>query len=200
MSRNIKNLSVLIVEDHPESRVFLKEALGEFFNFIYVAEDGCDGLDKLKEYCPDIVLSDINMPCADGYDFVKIAKDQHFSPLFIFISAHHDIDYMSNAIDIKIDAYLVKPVNINTLMDKIQSLLDKRDQERHMSQTLHKSLSEREYEVFLDIAKGIMPRVIASKYDLKPKTVSTYRQRIFDKMQMSNNSDIIRYAIKNNLI
>lgn len=200
MDYNFKNLSVLIVEDEVISRTSLQEALAFSFKHVYAAQDGCSGLEMLKQYNPDIVLSDINMPCIDGYDLVKMAKAQHFSPIFIFISAHGDSDYMTNAIDVKIDAYIIKPINIDVLKKKIIVLLNDRDQNNHLKELAHTTLSDREYEVFLDIAKGIMPRVIASKYNVKPKTVSTYRQRIFEKMNMNSNSDIIRYAIKNDLI
>jgi DNA-binding NarL/FixJ family response regulator len=129
-----------------------------------------------------------------------LAKEQHLTPLFLFLTAHNDSDSMSHAIDISIDAYIVKPVDIKILMQKIQSLLDKKYRDDNTHQFLNDILSDREYKVFLNIAKGVNPNTIASTYGIKPQTVSTYRQRILEKMNMNNNSDIIRYAIKHNLI
>ncbi len=200
MDYDFKNLSILIAEDESTTRELLQETLHNFFGFVYVAKDGCEGLVLLEKHRPDVVLSDINMPCLNGYDLVKLAKDQHLSSVFVFITAHNDSESISDAIDVNIDAYIVKPVNIRILMKKIESLLDKNDRTYHADQFLNEMLSDREYKVFLDIAKGISPNTIASTYDIKPQTVSTYRQRILDKMNMSNNSDIIRYAIKHNLI
>ena len=68
------------------------------------------------------------------------------------------------------------------------------------SKLLHSGLSKREYEVFIDIAKGIKPNNIAQKYEIKSKTVSTYRKRILEKMCINSNAEIIKYAISNNLI
>jgi DNA-binding NarL/FixJ family response regulator len=64
----------------------------------------------------------------------------------------------------------------------------------------YKILSEREYEVFIDLAKGLKPAQIAQKYEIKSKTVSTYRNRIFEKMSFKSNADLVKYAIKNNLV
>lgn len=200
MENEFKNKSILIVEDCPITQASLQEALSLYFKFVYVAEDGCDGLEMIKKYQPDIVLSDINMPYVNGYDLVKEAKEQHISSIFIFISANNDSKSMLNAIDVKVDAYMVKPINLTLLMDKIKKLLEASDAEKNSKDILHMTLSDREYEVFLDLAKGIQPRVIASKYNIKAKTISTYRQRIMKKMQMNNNSDVIKYAIKYNLI
>ncbi len=200
MEYDFKNLSLLIAEDEPTTRELLNEALRDFFSFVYVANDGCDALSMIEKHRPDIVLSDINMPCLNGYEFVKLAKERHLSPLFVFITANSDSDSMLDAIDISIDAYIVKPVDIRVLMQKIQSLLDKKDRDDNIDQFLNEVLSDRELKVFLDIAKGISPNTIALTYSIKPQTVSTYRQRILEKMNMNNNSDIIRYAIKHNLI
>ena len=68
------------------------------------------------------------------------------------------------------------------------------------STLLHKNFSKREYEVFLDIARGVKPLNIAQKYNIKSKTVSTYRKRILEKMGVNSNTEIIRYAIMHALI
>jgi len=64
----------------------------------------------------------------------------------------------------------------------------------------HELLSEREYQVFLFIVQGHTNSEIAEELHISPKTVSTYRDRIMDKMDMSRNSELIHYALKNKLI
>ena len=94
------------------------------------------------------------------------------------------------------DAYLIKPINIEILIKKIEE-----SAKDFISLDLrYKKLSVREYEVFLDLAHGLKPSEIARKYSIKAKTISTYRNRIFEKMLFKTNAELIAYAIKNKLI
>ena len=197
-----KKISILIVEDDTNTIEELKEVLSLYFKFVYTAKDGCEGFELIKKYHPDIVLTDIQMPCMSGVEMLQEVKKTNLNSIFMFTTAYSDTNYLLNAIDIKVDAYLIKPLNISTLLEKIATALDEKNRVAPVSknQLLHKKLSKREYEVFLDVAKGIKPINIAQKYDVKPKTISTYRNRILEKMGVTSNSDITRYAIANNLI
>lgn len=194
----LENMSILIAEDNLETRIELEEILALSFKFVYTADNGCTAVTLMKKYHPDIILADINMPCLDGYDVVKESKIINPNTLNIFTTAYSDTEHLLNAIDVHIDAYVVKPIKIDTLLKKITSLMDK--VEKNTAHVKHQVLSPRELEVFLDIAKGIKPNVIAQKYKIKSKTISTYRQRIFEKMDIHNNADITRYALENRLV
>ncbi len=148
------------------------------------------------------------MPCMSGLEMMEAVKKTQSNAVFLFVSAFHDTKYLLSAIDLKSDAYIIKPVDFNLLLEKIDKALQDRainnskDNISSMSlqKHLHKSLSAREHEVFIDIAKGIKPNNIADKYSIKSKTISTYRKRILEKMSLNSNAEIIRYAIENRLV
>lgn len=191
-----KDLTILIAEDDNEARETLKSMVELDFKYVYEAKNGCEGLDLFQKYKPDIILSDIQMPCMSGIEMVAEIRKSSNDSLTIFISAYSDVQTLLQAIDLKADAYIIKPFLYKDILEKIDANLSINTEEG----TLHKELSKRELEVFIDIAKGIKPTDIASKFELKPKTIGTYRKRILQKLNMNSNAELIKYAISNNLI
>jgi len=191
-----KKLTILIVEDEKDAREALKSMLELDFKYIYEAENGCEGLEVYQKYKPDIILTDIQMPCMTGIEMLDEIRKNSAGVLAIFISAHSDVATLLQAIDLKINAYIVKPFLYKDILEKIDANLSS----AMIEGTLHKSLSQREFDVFIDMAKGIKPVDIASKYDIKPKTIGTYRKRILEKMSMDSNAELIKYAIKHRLL
>ncbi len=191
-----KELTILIVEDDGEAREALRSMVELDFNYVYEAKNGCEGLELFQRYKPDIILTDIQMPCMSGLEMLREIRKNSHEVLALFISAHTEVDMLLQAIDLKIDAYITKPFIYKELLEKIEANLVCNEIEG----TRHKDLSKREMEVFIDMAKGIKPTDIACKYELKPKTVSTYRKRILEKLNMHSNAELIRYALRNQLI
>jgi len=192
----LARMSVVVVEDNANSREHIKDILQLYFDNVDSVQNGCEGLELIRKKKPDIIVTDIKMPCMDGIEMVKSVKSETYSPIVVITTAFSDKEYLLNAIDMKIDAYLIKPINITLLIEKIEENL-------HISTAndlRYKKLSQREFEVFLDLAKGLKASEIASKYGVKPKTISTYRNRIFDKMLFKTNAELVVYALKNNLI
>ena len=206
--KRYENLSVLIVEDNIETLNELYTLMNFYFMSVHCAKDGCEGLKLIDKFHPDVIISDINMPCLNGVEMLKEAKKSNSNSILIFATAHNELNYLHSAIELKIDAYLVKPIQTSLLFDKIDNILKDRviinKQENifsiSSSKLLHHRLSKRENEVFLDISKGIKPNNIAQKYGVKSKTISTYRRRIFEKMSLNSNAEVVRYAIHHNLI
>lgn len=196
LSKELLNLSALIIEDNKYARNDLVDILHVYFKKISYAVDGCDGLEKIQLLAPDIIISDIKMPCLNGIDLVKKVKRENYKPIIILTTAFSDKEYLLAALDIKVDAYLIKPIKIDVLLNKIKESLNN----SVAIDLKHKKLSAREYEVFLDLARGLKPSEVALKYNIKAKTISTYRNRIFEKMLFKTNAQLIAYAIKNNLI
>ncbi len=196
MNQMLLSMSLLIVEDNENSRKQLVDVLELYFKKVIIAVDGCDGVEKIEKYTPDIIVTDIRMPCISGIDMVKKVKSDTYDPIIILTTAFSDREYLLDALDMKVDAYLIKPINIDILINKIEKSI----KSVKTYDLRHKKLSQREYEVFLDLAKGLKPSEIAKKFDIKPKTVSTYRNRIFEKMAFKTNAELIAYAIKNDLI
>ena len=195
--QNLSSMSLLIIEDDKPTREHFHEVLEIYFAEVEVVRDGCEALSKIESFMPDIILSDIRMPCLDGISVIKnIKKEDNYQPIIIFCTAFSDKEYLLEAIDIKVDAYLIKPINIQDLLEKIKNALSSFNN----INLKYKKLSIREYEVFIDLAKGYKPSEIAKKYGIKAKTISTYRQRIFTKMGFASNAELVSYAIKNQLV
>lgn len=194
-TRPYEKLTVLIVEDNVDACALLKSLTELDFKYVHTAKDGCEGIELFQKYKPDIVLTDIEMPCMSGIEMLTQIRKSSSQSLVVFLSAYSDVEMLLQAIDLKADAYLVKPFSYRELLSKISANLPS---VCHESKP-HTELSKREYEVFLDMARGIKPVDIASKYALKPKTVGTYRKRIFEKLHMNSNADLIKYALKHNL-
>ena len=193
--KKLASKTLLIIEDDIRARVHLVEILEIYFKTVLSFEDGCKALEYIETRMPDIIVSDIKMPCLDGISLIKKVTNKSYKPVIVLTTAFSDKEYLLEAIDMKVDGYLVKPIDINKLLEKINNALNSFDT-INLKYTI---LSDREYEVFLDLAKGLKPLEISLKYDVKAKTISTYRRRIFDKMGFTSNAELISYVIKNRL-
>jgi len=189
------SLTLLIVEDNKQAKNIMVDILTPYFKEIQSSNNGCEALAKINSFMPDIIITDIEMPCLDGISLIKKIKTDTYKPIVIVISAFSNTQYLLEAIDIKVDGYFIKPIDINLLLEKIKIASNSFEN----INLKYKRLSAREYEVFLDISNGLKPLKIASKYNVKSKTISTYRQRIFEKMGFRTNAELISYVIKNRL-
>lgn len=116
---SIKDLKILFVEDEESVLRNIKEAIsGEFKEFI-TAKNGQEGLDKFKKFNPDIVIADILMPKLDGLEMAEKIKKISADKPVIILSAFSEREKLFRAIDIRIDKYLVKPVDIDELIKTI---------------------------------------------------------------------------------
>ena len=127
---DFSHFSALVVEDNDFVRFMIKKYLTEFgFAKIFEASSGKDGLDLLIQQKPDIVICDINMEKGDGFDFL-ISVRKLDSPLaqlpIIFLTSHADEAFVRKAVEMKVDAYLLKPVMPNNLKTKLASLMAKK--------------------------------------------------------------------------
>jgi len=193
---NLDNISILVVDDDSASRTELESLLKLDFKHVYTAQDGCIGLEEFKKIIPDIIITDINMPCLNGLEMINEIRKINSGIPVIYISAHSEVKFLQDAIDLKASGYIIKPFKYEELLPKILSNTNHQEYNSNILQIL----SKRENEIFIDIAKGMKPYDISLKYDIKSKTVSTYRNRILEKLNLSNNTDLIKLAISNNII
>ena len=123
---NLKNINILYVEDEESLREITLNILQDFTNHQYVATNGIEGLQLFEEYQEDIdlIITDINMPQMNGLDMVKRIKDINPKIPIIVATAFSNTEYLLEAINIGIDKYVLKPVNIKKLLQVMnQSLL-----------------------------------------------------------------------------
>ena len=112
-------LSILLVEDEPEVRFELKRFLQRYSSNVITADNGEEGLKLFKKHTPDIVISDIKMPKMNGIDMAKEIKKLVPSQPIIFTTAHSDNSYFLEAIEMQVDGYILKPVDLGLLKKKI---------------------------------------------------------------------------------
>jgi len=111
--------TLLYVEDNEEAQERMKMILQGSVNKFYQAYNGEEGIALYKEKKPDIVLSDINMPIMDGLSMSQIIKDLDREQIIIIISAFDDKDSLLQAINMGVDYFLPKPIDIEVLEDRL---------------------------------------------------------------------------------
>lgn len=208
-------INILIADDHALFRDGLKRIIGETSDIVVVAEavNGRDALKKMREYQWDVTLLDINMPDMNGLEVLKRMTD--VDPLYriLVLSMYPEDEYAIRAIRSGASGYLTKDSPTDQLIAVIRRLasggkyVNPALAEKLLFNPvtgsevlLHTTFSDRELHVFKLIAAGESLTEIANKLSLSVKTVSTYRSRILDKMDMKNNAQLVRYAIQYELI
>ena len=208
-------INIMIADDHTIVRAGLKQILSDHSDMVVVdeASDGQELLEKIKKRCPDVILLDISMPGRNGLEILKQIKMEKPSLPVLVLSMHSEEQYAIRTIKAGAAGYLTKESASEKLIEAIKKV---HDGGRYISMTLaeklaetllnnpknaaHETLTDREYQVFYNIASGKTVSEIAGEMFLSVKTISTYRRRILNKMDMKNNSELTRYAIENSLI
>lgn len=208
-------IKILIADDHPIVRKGLKELIEETPDMTVAdeASTGQEVLKKIHERDYDVVLLDISMPGRSGLDVLKELKTLKPKLPVLVLSIHPEEQYAVQALKAGAAGYLTKESAPDELISALKKASEGRkfvssslaeklalDLERDAEHPPHETLSVREYEVMRMIASGKTVTQIAKELYLSPKTVSTYRSRVLEKMRLRNNSQLVHYAIKNNLI
>ncbi|MFK2823521.1 response regulator [Arcobacter sp. YIC-80] len=151
----LKKLKILYVEDDTLVRNELQELLSDFFQKVFVAKDGQEGLEIYFNYKNeiDVVLTDINMPSLNGIDMLKkIREDSKKIPVFI-TTAYSDNDLLAKAIKLKVYEYLVKPIDVRYLLNQMNELANILYQES----LIHKQNKElEEYKRVIDASSIVV--------------------------------------------
>ena len=209
-------MRVLIVDDHAMFRRGLREILVDEFDDLEFSEatNAEEALDLLRSGEWDVVILDVSMPGRSGLDALKeIKRDRPTLPV-LMLSFHSEEHFATRVLKAGASGYMTKTSAPEELVNAIKKILVggkyvspelaeqlAEDLERDAVGTLpHKRLSDREYEVLLDIARGETVSEIGDKLSLSVKTISTYRARILEKMNLRSNADLVRYAIRHGLV
>ena len=207
-------IKVIVVDDHPVVRRGLKQIIEDEPDMEVAGEainaGECFSLVR-KTDCTLVVL-DITLPDRNGFDVLKQLKYEHPNLPILILSVHSEDQYGLRFIKAGASGYLMKEgapeelvsairkVNAGgkyvsaSLAEKLVSHLDAFDKPPH------ENLSNREFQILCLIAEGKTPKGIADELCISEKTVSTYRSRIMEKMEISTNSGLTRYALENHLV
>ena len=208
-------MHILITDDHAVVRRGLREILADSLEGATFSEAGNaeDALRLLARHPIRILVLDINMPGRSGLDLLKDVKRSYPRLPVIVLSVQPEDQYALRCLKAGASAYINKdsaPEELAQaarkvlgggryvgagLAEKLFTILDDGgDRPRH------EQLSDRELEVMLMIAAGVSLTEIGNRLHLSAKTVSTYRSRVMDKMQMHTNAELTRYAVSHCLI
>ena len=119
-----KNLCVLYVEDDDVARENGIEYLENYFDHIYAASDAFEGLKLYREYHPEIIITDIQMPKLNGLEFIKQIRKENKETQIIVITAYSDTSYLLQAIELQLIKYLIKPVQEGAFREALQLCVD----------------------------------------------------------------------------
>jgi DNA-binding NarL/FixJ family response regulator len=206
---------VLVVDDHAIIRDGLKKILADTDDLIVAGEaaNGNAALEKVRERDWDLVVLDISMPGRNGLELIKLMKNERPKLHILIFSMHHEEQYAVRAIRAGASGYLSKEGDTELILPamrrvaaggvfispKLAELLAT-DVSQNTHDQPHTLLSNREYEVFTRIVRGISLTAIAEEFSLSIKTVSTHKSHILSKMEMVSHVDLVRYAIERNLL
>ncbi len=121
---SLKDIELLYVEDDKDVLGQTKLILDDFVKNVSVANNGEEAIELLKEKKFDIIVADINMPKMNGIEMIKaIKQDMQIDIPCIITTAHTDTEYLLDAINLKVDGYIVKPINIKDLINTIYNVM-----------------------------------------------------------------------------
>jgi len=205
----------LIADDHPIVRQGLRQLLHEEPDMEMVGEaaDSDSVLELAGQQDWDIVILDITMPGRGGLDVLKELRQNYPKLPVLILSIHPEDQYAVRALKAGAAGYLTKESAPEELIRAMRTVLKGKKYisaslaekladylEREDQKNIHEILSDREYQVMVMITQGKSIKEIAQDLSLSIKTISTYRSRIFEKMKMKSNAELIRYAINKNLV
>jgi two-component system invasion response regulator UvrY len=208
-------LRVGIVDDHAIVRSGLKQFLQEQVDLRVVGEaaSGREAIDLVRNAPMDVLIMDLSMPGQSGIDALAMIRAKAPDVGILVLSGYPEEHYAMNLIRQGASGYLNKGCEPEMILEAIRTVgLGRRYISPKVAELLaqqlnrkeagppHEQLSEREFQVFLKLAKGETAGDIAEALSLSVKTVSTYRTRLMEKMNLSSNSDLTYYALKAKLI
>ena len=208
-------IKIGIVDDHAIVRTGLKDFFSQHVDLRVVGEaaSGREAIDLVRSTEIDVLVMDLSMPGQSGIDAIAMIRAKAPDMGILILSGYPEEHYAMNLIRQGASGYLNKECEPMEIVEAIRTIslgrryitpavadLLARQLNQKSDVAPHEQLSEREFQVFLKLAAGETAGRIAEHLSLSVKTVSTYRSRLMEKMNLSSNSDLTYYALKNQLI
>ncbi len=204
-------IKVMLVDDHDLVRTGIKRLLEDQANINIVAEatSGEQALELVSEKDPDVVLMDINMPGIGGLEATRKLLQRKPELKIIVVTMHEDDMFAQRLLKAGAMGYLTKGAQVDEILQAVQAVMEGHRylstsiaQQLALSQMAEEdsspfeSLSERELQVLLMMMDGHTISAISEKLCLSPKTVSTYRTRLYSKLGVQNDIELARLALQ----
>jgi DNA-binding NarL/FixJ family response regulator len=207
-------IRLLVADDHPVVREGLKRIVSEQMDIEVVGEatTGYEVLEKIKNPEVQVLLLDISMPGPGFLETLSRVKVERPDIPVLVLSVHPEDQYALRALRAGAAGYLTKdhsPEELSSAIRKVSSggryvtssLAEKLAFElKEPEKPLHEALSDREYQFLCKLSSGKSLKEIAAELALSPKTVSTYRARVLEKLKLKTSAELIRYGIEHDLV
>lgn len=208
-------IKIGIVDDHAIVRSGLRDFFSQHVDLRVVGEaaNGREAIDLVRNHEIDVLVMDLSMPGQSGIDAIAMVRAKAPDTGILILSGYPEEHYAMSLIRQGASGYLNKECDPQEIVEAIRTIslgrryitpgvaeLLARQLDRNTDAAPHEQLSEREFQVFLKLATGETAGAIAEHLSLSVKTVSTYRSRLMEKMNLASNSDLTYYALKNQLI
>jgi len=216
----MSKIRVLLVDDHQLLRDGLAAMLNhvEHINIVGSASSGEEAINMAQEKIPDIILMDIMMSGMTGIEATRWIKEQNPKVKVIIISQEVNQGLIGEGIKSGIEGYLPKDVDKVTLVEAINKV---NAGEKYFAESItkivfesyyqqesgetkdkpkNKDLTKRELEVLKEVATGKTNQEVADTLFISIKTVETHKSHILDKLGLKNTAELVKYAIKNEII
>jgi len=208
-------IRIFIVDDHSLFRAGVRQILAKQSDLRVVGEAGNGGeaMTGIRERDCDVVLLDLTMPGLGGFEVLGDIKRERPHAAVLVLSMHPEDQYATRILKAGASGYLTKESAAEELIVAIRKVAAGGIYvSAHLAEKLastlqtptevppHQMLSEREFQVLTQLVKGKKLKEIANVLFLSEKTITTYRSRILEKLNLHNNAELIHYAIQNKLI
>lgn len=205
---------ILVADDHALVRQGLRQVLATTSDLSLVEEarNAWEVIERVRQGGIDVLLLDMSMPGPSGVELIRRVRSEAPRVHVLVLSMHADVQIASRAIKAGANGYLTKDSEPEQLLDAIRKVgsggnfidpsLATRlifDGGNTSEEAPHASLSNREYQVFLALVHGRGLVDIAEELRLSPKTVSTHKFRLMQKLGVDSVSDLVRYAMRQGL-
>lgn len=209
-------MNVFLVDDHNIVRAGIKQLLQEEDNINVVGEaaSAVEFFNKAKLDEIDLLILDITLPDRNGIDILKEVKESNPKVQALMLSIFEEGEYALRSIKAGASGYLCKSsapeqliLAVNTIHTgkkwigpALAEVLAEEAFGDLRGDNKKKKLSSREFQILCYLSSGMSPKEVAYELDISIKTISTYKSRIFEKLELKTNTDMIQYAIKHDLI
>ena len=208
-------IRVLLADDHAMVRAGLKEILADTGDIAVTAEasSGSDVLVRIRGEEYEVLVLDMSMPGRSGIELIKQVKGEKPRLRILVLSMHSEEQYAVRALKAGASGYLTKDSAPDELVAAIRRIAAggafvspetaerlAQDFDRPADAPPHTTLSDREFQVFQLIVNGHSVTEIAGKLALSVKTVSTHKSKVMEKMNIANQAELVRYAVRHKLI
>ena len=208
-------ITVLLTDDHELVRTGIRRLLEDSKQVEIVGEADCgeDSLQLAQSLKPDVILMDVNMPGIGGVEACRRILQRNPKQKIIVLTVHNEQTFPKRLLEIGAKGYLTKECGVDEMIKAIKQvnsggsyIASSIAQQLALSLLLGNDvnpidrLSRREFQVMLMISQGLTNLEISDKLCLSPKTISTYRLRVLEKLDAHNEVDLIKIAVEQGMV